>query len=232
MDDHIDYDGSYSQKTLWKYSNSDAESESSPATVGEILKQTYAKVDKVNQEIELLVKNVEDFPNQIAQIKLTVDDILIKVESLDEQDDMLIEEMAKLQVFNDSILAQVEKVTTDVDSMSQKLETVITPEKLTISIKEVLREDGVDSITTATGYTFDSEGLTITKAGTEMSTQITEDGMTVYRDKEAVLIANNTGVEATNLHATTYLVIGGISHFEEYIDINGRTRIGCFWLLD
>lgn len=232
LDDHIEYDGAYSQKTLWKYSNSDAESESSPATVGEALKQTYAKVDKINQQIELMVKDVENFPHQIAQIQLSVDDILIKVESLDERDNMILEEMAKLQVFDDSILAEVSRITTDINTITQKIETVITPEKLSIAIKEILSSDGVDSITTATGYTFDADGLTITKTGTEMSTQITEDGMTVYRNKEAVLVADNTGVEATNLHATTYLIIGGISQFEEYIDINNRTRIGCFWLLD
>ena len=59
-----------------------------------------------------------------------------------------------------------------------------------------------------------------------MKTQITEDGMTVYKNNESVLVANNVGVEAVNLHATTYLIIGNNSRFENYND----TRTGCFWI--
>ena len=59
-----------------------------------------------------------------------------------------------------------------------------------------------------------------------MSTTITEDGMTVYKDEEAVLIADNEGVRAEDLHATTYLIIGTNSRFENY----GDNRTGCFWI--
>ena len=59
-----------------------------------------------------------------------------------------------------------------------------------------------------------------------MTTQITEDGMTVFRDNTAILIANNVGVDAVNLHATTYLIIGNNSRFEDY----GENRTGCFWI--
>ena len=59
-----------------------------------------------------------------------------------------------------------------------------------------------------------------------METQITEDGMVVYRNEDAVLTANNVGVDAVNLHATTYLIIGENSRFEDY----GGSRTGCFWI--
>ena len=59
-----------------------------------------------------------------------------------------------------------------------------------------------------------------------MSTQITDDGMTVYRSGEAVLIANNEGVQAEDLHATTYLIIGNNSRFEDM----GSDRTACFWI--
>lgn len=80
-------------------------------------------------------------------------------------------------------------------------------------------------VTTATGFTFNEEGLTVSKTGSEMETQITEDGMTVSKNGSVVLTANNIGVDAVNLHATTYLIIGQNSRFEDY---NGRT--GCFWI--
>ena len=63
-----------------------------------------------------------------------------------------------------------------------------------------------------------------------MITQITEDGMTIYRKIEGelteMLVANNIGVEAKNLQATTYLINGKNSRFEDY---NGN-RTGCFWI--
>ena len=71
------------------------------------------------------------------------------------------------------------------------------------------------------------EGLTISKSNSEMETKITEDGMVVYKNDEAVLTANNQGVDAKNLHATTYLIIGTNSRFEDY---KGGSRTGCFWV--
>jgi hypothetical protein len=50
--------------------------------------------------------------------------------------------------------------------------------------------------------------------------------MTVYKNSATVLTANNVGVDAVNLHATTYLIIGNNSRFEDY----GSNRTGCFWI--
>ena len=66
----------------------------------------------------------------------------------------------------------------------------------------------------------------MSKTGSEMSTQVTEDGMTVSRSGTQVLVVNNQGVQATNLNANTYLIIGGKARFEPY----GADRIGCFWI--
>ena len=101
----------------------------------------------------------------------------------------------------------------------------MTAEDVKLEIKSEL-SNGVTKVETTTGFTFNDEGLTVSKSGSEMTTQITEDGMTVFRDNTAVLIANNVGVDAVNLHATTYLIIGNNSRFEDY----GEDRTGCFWI--
>ena len=87
-------------------------------------------------------------------------------------------------------------------------------------------DNGVSKVTTSTGFKFDDEGLTVSKSNTEMKTQITEDGMKVFKNDEAVLTANNVGVEARNLSASTYLIVGSNSRFENY----GEERTGCFWI--
>ena len=57
----------------------------------------------------------------------------------------------------------------------------------------------------------------------------TEDGMKVYRNNDIVLTANNQGVDAKNLHATTYLIIGGNSRMESVTE-NGDKRTAVFWI--
>ena len=57
-----------------------------------------------------------------------------------------------------------------------------------ISISTALA-DGIDKVTTTTGFTFNEEGLHISKSDSEITTNITEDGMTVYKNDEAVLVS-------------------------------------------
>lgn len=98
-------------------------------------------------------------------------------------------------------------------------------EDVNISITKAL-ENGVDKVTTTTGFTFNSEGLHINKANSDITTTINEDGMRVYKNNTEVLVADNQGVRAEDLHATTYLIIGNNSRLEDY----ESSRTGCFWI--
>lgn len=86
----------------------------------------------------------------------------------------------------------------------------------------------VDSVTTSTGYTFNEDGLTIYKDGEEIKSLLNNKGLYVTRSDEDVLTANNTGVNALNLSARQFLVIGKNSRFEDC----GDNRTGCFWMGD
>ena len=44
-----------------------------------------------------------------------------------------------------------------------------------------------------------------------------------------MLTANNQGVDAKNLHATTYLIIGGNSRMEDFT-CDGTKRTAVFWI--
>lgn len=81
-----------------------------------------------------------------------------------------------------------------------------------------------------TSYKFDTEDLTIKKSGSELSTKINEDGMRVYKNDTEMLKANNEGVDALNLHATSWLIVGENSRFEDYKNASGKRRTGCFWI--
>ena len=132
---------------------------------------------------------------------------------------------AEVKQVKDDFNNNIEVVNEDIQTLTQKVNATMTAEDVKLQIQSELN-NGVTKVETTSGFTFNDEGLTVSKSGNEMTTQITEDGMTVLRDNTAILIANNVGVDAVNLHATTYLIIGTHSRFEDY----GEDRTGCFWI--
>lgn len=112
-----------------------------------------------------------------------------------------------------------------ITELEKSSEFTVTKDEVSIIISTAL-SDGVDSVKTKTGFTFDDEGMTISKSGTQMTTQVTENGMYVRRRDTNMLTATAEGVTATNLSADTYLIIGGKARLEKY----GTNRIGCFWI--
>lgn len=144
-------------------------------------------------------------------------------------------DIVSLKTNTDSISAEVARVETstkesmdgireDVGQLSQKVSATMTAEEVRIEVEKQIGE--VDSVKTKMGYSFNDEGLKVAKSGSEMETTITENGMTVTQNQETVLTANSNGVDAKNLHATTYMIVGKNSRFEDYGD--GRT--GCFYI--
>ena len=212
FDDVITFDGGYGQKTQWVYSESDAETDANPTNIGDALSHTFAKVDKINREITLHAEQIDDTIKNISELALTTEDITASVKEIetivDEGFTSIGEELATLE---------------------KEAALTITKEDVEIAIKSEL-SNGVDKVITATGFTFNEQGLTVSKSDSEISTQITEDGMTVSKSGDVVLTANNEGVSAQNLHATTYLIIGNYSRFEDYINTAGEARTGCFWI--
>lgn len=179
LDDIITYSGALSASTKWRYSEAESETAANPSTLGDALNKTFARVDKVNQEITLQVKRINDTDGRINEVQ--------------------------------GELATYRQTATEA----------------LLEFQTTIEKDGVTKVDTGTGFRFDATGLNISKTDSEMSTTITEDGMEITRGGEVVLTADNQGVKAEDLHATTYLIIGNNSRLEDY-----GARTGCFWLLD
>lgn len=283
LNDSIHYDSTLSELSQWVHTDKD-ETASNPSSLGEVLKQTYAKVDKQNKTIELVAGETKDNTTNIAALQLTVNGISASVKSLDETTKTLTndlgevsgtvnthteniaalvakdneitasvssletktneldaslnttnESISKLQITAEDISTSVSSLETNVterlngidtnyDELAKEVSTKVTASDITVAIEEERRK-GAEKVTTSTGFTFDSNGLTITKSDSEISTNINEDGLSVYRYNEEVLTADNGGVLAKNLHATTYLIVGKNTYFADY----GSNRAGCFW---
>jgi hypothetical protein len=209
----IKYSGGLNSISEWK----DTEKEnitSTPTNLGEAIKQTYAKVDKVNKQIDIVAKESTANAEALAALTVNTEGISATVEQLKSNTETALEE-------NSDLIAEI----------SKKVEVAMDADSVDIAIESKMAE-GINKVTTSTGFTFDDSGLTVSKSDSEMKTQITEDGMQVYKNDKEVLVANNEGVQATNLHATTYLIVGKNSRFEDYKNTNGEQRTGCFWIGD
>lgn len=196
LDDTIEYNGALEQKTQWKYEADDEDDgHSNSSTIGELLYETYAKVDKVNKQIDIVVSDVDGAKSEMASIKMTQDEIKTTVENQNA----------------------------NIEGLTERVSQTITKDEFNILVEQI---DNTE-VTTTTGFTFNAEGLKISKSESAMTTLITEDGFSVTRDNEVTLSANNEGVIAEDLHATTYLLIGENSRFE---DFDSGRRTGCFWI--
>jgi vacuolar-type H+-ATPase subunit I/STV1 len=210
LNDSLSYNGALAQKTKWHYTESE-DTPSNPVTLGETLKQTYAKVDKANKTIEMVASEASANSEAISVLQMSTDSINTSVQKIEN-----------------NTAGALESVNADIMALTSRVEASMTAQDVTLAIKSELA-NGVDKVETSTGFTFNEEGLTVSKSGTEMTTQITEDGMTIRKDGDEMLVANNQGVTAYDLHAKTYLIIGESSRFEDY-DKDGETRTGCFWI--
>jgi hypothetical protein len=189
LDDSYTYSGGLVETSGWQFGDNE-ETATNSSTLGDALKKTFAKVDKVNKEIAMVA-------GETASIKITADAIANSVVKLDN----------------------------DMAQVVAEVNTKVSAEDISFTIQKAL-EDGTEKVITTTGFTFNEEGLHISKENNEIATSITEDGMAVYKGNEEVLRADNLGVKAEDLHATTFLIIGDNSRIEDY----GSSRTGCFWI--
>jgi hypothetical protein len=208
LDDVIYYDGTLSETTKWQYNENDTETFNNPSNLGDALKQTFAKVDKANKQIELVAGESKANSNAVSTLLVNTEHISASVTKVEEE--------TKKQT--DSLNKEVSEVKTQVSNF--KLES----DNALLEFKETIEKDGVTKVA-GTGFKFDSDGLTINKSNSEIYTQITENGMTITREAEEVLVADNQGVRAEDLHATTYLIIGNNSRIEDF-----GNRTACFWI--
>ena len=144
-----------------------------------------------------------------------------------ETDKTLRKTILRVDKQNNAITALAERTDTlegGLGELKQKAELTITPSAVDIKISEAI--NGIDSIETSTGYTFDKDGLNIHKDGEEMHNTLDNKGMYVRKNDTDVLVADSDGVNAVNLTARQYLIIGDNARFEDYS--NGRTA--CFYI--
>lgn len=208
VDDTIKYNGGLVGTTKWAYNNNKSVENTNPNTLGEAIKKTYAKVDKINKEIELVASETSANAENISAIRQNTNSISASVRAVETN-------------LNNSING----LNDNINTLTSQVEAKMSAEDMTIAIKKEM-SNGVSAVTTTTGFTFNEDGLRVSKSGSEMESLLDEDGLKVYRDNTEMLRADNTGCYAENLHSRTYLIIGGNSRLETF----EGNRTGIFWI--
>lgn len=167
--------------------------------------------EDINSDITEIQAETKNLKESVSSLQLGADSINASVKSLEE-----------------TITNTTNGLSENISSIQKQVDLAMTSDDVKIEIQKQMA-NGSNRVSTTTGYTFDERGLNISKTDSEMETTITEDGMTVYKNDEKMLVANNQGVDAKNLTATTYLIIGNNSRMETYTE-NGSTRTAVFWI--
>ena len=223
LDDSFTYKGGFSQTSDWEYKpDSERATSSNPVTVGEKINQTFARVDKINRTVTLHASEIDDAKSSISELQVSTQGISSSVSTIVNTQTDLSGTIVDIQ---NGISEQNESNAKQFDTLTKRVNATMTSDAVQLAISTELAK-GTDKVTTSTGFTFNDKGLTINKSDSEMRTNIDEDGMSIFKGSQEVLTANNIGVDAQNLHATTYLIIGTNSRFEDY----GSDRTGCFWI--
>lgn len=153
---------------------------------------------------------------------LDLDNSILRMRALDD----LNEKNASVVLGVDSLNAMVSNQTNDINGLQERMGAIeVKSDDVSIKVKNIL-DNGVDKVTTETGYTFKEDGLRIHKTGEEIENKLDHTGMYVTRAGETILQANNAGVVATDVTVRNYLIVGTHARFEDYGD--GRTA--CFYI--
>jgi predicted nucleic acid-binding Zn-ribbon protein len=175
-----------------------------------------ASVSGLESTTETLTSDMEGVLSEQTNIKEDIGQLKIEKDKI----------VASVQAIEETTTSSIESVNNELASISKKAELAVTAEDVSIQISSAI-DNGVTTVKTNTGYTFNDEGLHISKSGSNMTSVLNEDGLIVSRHDAPVLEAVSDGVNALNLTARQYLKIGG-SRFQAH----GTDRTGCFWIGD
>lgn len=206
VDDVLTYDGTLSQTTRWNYTESVEETEENPTNITETMRVTFARVNRLDNNITLVASETEQNKSAIASLQINSDSLSASVERMETE-----------------LSESVDDIHNNIQKLSQRVDLAVSSEDVQIQINSAL-EQGTSKVETSTGYTLDENGLHISKTDSEMESTLDEDGLGVTRNGTEVLSANSDGVNALNLKARQYFTVGG-SRFEAY-----GNRTGCFWV--
>lgn len=115
LDDVITYGGGLSQTTQWDYNDNDTETPTNSASLGEVLNETYAKVDKAAKTVEIVASQVDGMNESIAQLQMDTESLT-----------------ASVQQVQANTSQSIDGIQQDIETLTQRVEATVTPDEVTL----------------------------------------------------------------------------------------------------
>lgn len=115
LDDVITYNGGLTQTTQWDYNDNDTETATNSASLGEVLNETYAKVDKAAKTVEIVASQVDGMNESIAQLQMDTESLT-----------------ASVQQVQANTSQSIDGIQQDIETLTQRVEATVTPDEVTL----------------------------------------------------------------------------------------------------
>lgn len=194
------------------------------------------EIEKTFSEIKALIIKSADIVEAYSEKIIGLIDLSGKYVAQSDFGTYVEDTNYRLDAMDDGITSVASKVSTidgDIEMIKEEQTQIQqSAESVKITVNKII-EDGATKVVTSHGYSFDNDGMNVSKPGDQMKNKVTNRGMYVSRttgeegtpnfDEVQVFGADNQGVDALNVTVHQYLNLGRFSRFEDYGE--GRTAI-------
>ena len=172
--------------------------------------------DSVSAVNRLTLENVN---GKVLNLKTDIDGIRLENKAADGR-------MTALELTVEGISAGVTETSETAKGLVSRVSDLeLSATAFSLNFQQI-QENGTDKVTTETGYTFNKDGLHIERSGANMANKLDNTGMYVTRGGQAILTANDEGVQAVDVQVHNYLIVGEHARLEDY----ENSRTACFYI--
>lgn len=126
LDETITFDGSLSSKMRFYWDqNKETDEFANPSTIGDVINQTYARVDKVNKEINLVINDVQElsetvsgYDEEIGQLSQEVSSYSSSISQLQQTTSGLSQSVSTLETHDTTNTAAIGSLQTYIDQLA------------------------------------------------------------------------------------------------------------------
>lgn len=132
------------------------------------------------------------------------------------------------------------ELSTNIVTVTNKLEKIESDTESSLTFIENVKVNGIDRVTTSTGYTFNQDGLMIDKSTSKTKNILDDKGMTITdktgSENSELLFAgyddnlNETIVRTKNISVSKYLSVGSHLRIEDYEVEGENSGTGFFYI--
>ena len=134
LNDTLTYNGGLQEHTKWEFIEYNAETADNPVSLGEVLRNTYARVNKAEGRIELMAKETQEtldgYEERFSAITLTTDGITQEVSRVEQKIDSVKSEIeggidGEVATIKSELNSKIEQTASGINATISQLDTKI-----------------------------------------------------------------------------------------------------------